>query len=95
MSEFRMDGYINVLNGFGTSRDSSEAYEYLPESAIPDISLVSHYETNGLFAKIIDTPAEEAIKHGFDLALNDAGCEQYIEDTLDMLDWENKSASAI
>lgn len=95
MSEFRMDGYINVLNGFGTSRDSSEAYEYLPESAIPDISLVSHYETNGLFAKIIDTPAEEAIKHGFDLALNDANCEQYIEDTLDMLDWENKSATAI
>lgn len=95
MSEFRMDGYINVLNGFGTSRDSSEAYEYLPESAIPDISLVSHYETNGLFAKIIDTPAEEVIKHGFDLALNDAGCEQYIEDTLDMLDWENKAATAI
>ena len=95
MNAFRMDGYINVLSGFGTSRDSSEAYEYLPESAIPDISLVSHYETNGLFAKIIDTPAEEAVKHGFDLALNDAGCEQYIEDTLDMLDWENKSATAI
>lgn len=95
MSEFRMDGYVNQYTRYGTSQDSSEAYEYLPESAIPDITLVSHYETNGLFAKIIDTPAEEAIKHGFDLALNDAGCEQYIKDTLDMLDWENKAATAI
>ena len=23
----RLDGYLNVLNRFGTSRDSSEAYE--------------------------------------------------------------------
>lgn len=54
-----MDGYINVLNGFGTSRDSSEAYEYLPESAIPDISLVSHYETNGLFVLAVKEGREK------------------------------------
>ena len=24
----RLDGYLNVLNRFGTSRDSSEAYEF-------------------------------------------------------------------
>lgn len=87
--------YVNQYNRYGTKQDSSEAYEYLPEAMIPDISLVTHYETNGLFAKIIDTPAEEAIKHGFNLALNDPKYEQYIEDTLDMLDWETRAATAI
>lgn len=87
--------YVNQYNRYGTKQDNSEAYEYLPEAMIPDISLVTHYETNGLFAKIIDAPAEEAVKHGFDLALNDPAYEQYIEDTLDMLDWETKAATAI
>lgn len=95
MTEFRMDGYTNRYTGFGAKRDSSEAYEYLPEAMIPDITLARHYETNGLFAKIIDAPAEEAIKHGFDLALNEPIYEQYIEDMLDILDWETKAATAI
>ena len=95
MSEFRMDGYINRYTGYGTYTDSSERYEYASEPWTPDVSLVNHYETNGLFAKIIDTPAEEAVKHGFNLALNNPDYEQYIEDTLDILDWEAKAAMAI
>ncbi len=95
MSEFRMDGYINRYTGYGTYTDSSERYEYASEPWTPDVSLVNHYETNGLFAKIIDTPAEEAVKHGFSLALNNPDYEQYIEDTLDILDWEAKAATAI
>lgn len=95
MSEFRMDGYINRYTGYGTYTDSSERYEYASEPWTPDVSLVNHYETNGLFAKIIDTPAEEAVKHGFNLALNNPDYEQYIEDTLDILDWEAKAATAI
>ena len=90
-----MDGYVNMLNRLGTSLDNSRAYEYEPEPWTPDVSLVNHYETNGLFAKIIDTPAEEAVKHGFNLALNNPDYEQYIEDTLDILDWEAKAATAI
>ena len=90
-----MDGYVNMLNRLGTSLDNSRAYEYEPEPWTPDVSLVNHYETNGLFAKIIDTPAEEAVKHGFSLALNNPDYEQYIEDTLDILDWEAKAATAI
>ena len=60
---FRKDGYINVLNKYGTSRDNSEAYEFAAEPVVPDTSLTIQYEDNGLFAKIIDTPAEEAVKH--------------------------------
>ncbi len=68
---FRKDGYINVLNKYGTSRDNSESYEFVAEPVIPDTSLTIQYEDNGLFAKIIDTPAEEAVKHGFNLGLKD------------------------
>lgn len=53
----REDGYINLLNRYGTQRDSSEAYSYEPEGCVSDEILTSQYATNGLFAKIIDIPA--------------------------------------
>lgn len=93
--EHRTDGYINVMNRYGTAQDASESYQYQAEPMVPDISLSSAYESNGLFAKIIDAPAEEALKHGFDLQLHDPAYSDYIEDTLDHLDWEEKAATAI
>lgn len=92
---FRKDGYINVLNKYGTSRDNSESYEFVAEPVIPDTSLTIQYEDNGLFAKIIDTPAEEAVKHGFDLGLKDDSINEFVEDALDALEWEEKAATAI
>lgn len=48
-----------------------------------------YYEGNGLFAKIIDTPAEEAIKHGFELKdVSDQAVEDFYTEALDELDWE-------
>lgn len=92
---FRKDGYINVLNKYGTSRDNSESYEFVAEPVIPDTSLTIQYEDNGLFAKVIDTPAEEAVKHGFDLGLKDDSINEFVEDALDALEWEEKAATAI
>ena len=68
---YRADGYVNLLNKYGTTQDNSDAYVYEREPLVPDIQFTGMYESNGLFAKIIDTPAEEALKHGFDLGLND------------------------
>ena len=92
---FRKDGYINVLNKYGTSRDNSESYEFVAEPVIPDTSLTIQYEDNGLFAKIIDTPAEEAVKHGFNLGLKDDTINDFVEDALDALEWEDKASTAI
>lgn len=92
---FRTDGYVNLLNRYGTKQDSAEAYEYQAEPFTPDISLVNHYQTNGLFAKIIDIPAEEALKHGFDLQLNDPAYDKLVEARLDELEWEERAATAI
>ena len=92
---FHADGYINLMNKWGTSQDTSEAYSFHREPATPDMQLTSLYEGNGLFARIIDTPAEEALKHGFDLGLNSPDVESFVKKSLDMLDWEEKAATAI
>lgn len=91
----RHDGYRNMLNKYGTAQDSSTAYTYAAEDIVPDMDLTDQYVGNGLFAKIIDAPAEEAVKHGYDFKLNDPDVEEFIADELDRLEWEETAATAI
>ena len=93
--QFRSDGYVNMLTRYGTSQDSSTAYEFQGAGLIPDMSLTEQYESNGLFSKIIDTPSEEMVKHGFTLGLKSPDIETYIADELQRLDWEEKASAAI
>lgn len=93
---YRMDGYVNLMNRYGTSKDPSEHYHFQREPDIPDDVLTTIYEGNGLFAKIIDTPAEEAIKHGFTLRdVSDKAVEEFVTESLDELDWEELAMTAI
>ena len=71
MQEFRADGYVNMLNKYGTSRDSSSHYVFHADAMAMDTQLTEAYEGNGLFTKIIDRPAEEALKRGFNLGIKD------------------------
>ncbi|MCL1988120.1 MAG: DUF1073 domain-containing protein [Firmicutes bacterium] len=91
----RTDGYINMLNKYGTAQDNSTAYQPIAEPTVPDMTLTTHYESDGLFAKIIDSPAEEANKHGFDLSFEDRHAKTLILDTLENLDWEQKAVQAV
>ena len=91
----REDGYVNLLNKYGTKQDNSEAYKFEREPVIPDMQLTGLYEGNGLFSKIIDTPAEEALKRGFDLNLKSDELNAFVEDALDDLEWEERAATAI
>ena len=94
--DLRLDGYMNLLSRYGTQRDNSsaEAWNYVPEGSIMDTQLMSMYETNGIFAKIIDRPAEEAVKHGLNLKL-DEDLQNKLERKLDKLDWEDKAMEAL
>lgn len=95
-AEFREDGYVNMLNKYGTQKDVSEHYYFAPEMPVPDVVLATNYESNGLFAKIIDTPAEEAVKHGFELeGLSNDDIESFLFDSLDELDWEEIATTCI
>lgn len=93
---FRADGYVNLMNRYGTSKDATEHYKFETEPAIPDDRLTSIYEGNGLFAKIIDAPAEEAMKHGFKLEdVSDEKVASFMEEALDELDWEETAMTAV
>ena len=78
----RHDGYINMLTKVGTAKDSTEAYVYAYEPPTPDVELAPIYQSNGLFAKIIDKPAELAFTNGFTFKVNDPDIEHFIIDSL-------------
>ena len=93
---FHGDGYINLVNRYGTEKDISEHYHFNPEPIFSDEILEMVYEGNGLFAKIIDTPAEEAVKHGFTLEnVKDTKILDFMNSGLDELDWEETAMTAI
>jgi len=93
---FREDGYYNMMTKYGTEKDSSEQYQYQVEPEVSDIELEQFYESNGLFAKIIDAPAEEAIKHGFEFVdLTDEDLKNFYLEGLDDLDWEETAITSL
>ena len=91
---FRGDGYTNLLNKYGTAQDNSMAYYYEKDNIVTDMELTSLYESNGIFAKIIDRPSEESLKHGLDIDFGDETISEYVEERLDDLDFEDKFATA-
>ena len=92
--QFRQDGYTNLLNKYGTKQDNSASYHYTQEPITDDMELIRLYEGNGLFAKIIDRPSEEAVKHGLDIDYSDEDVAEYVESRLDDLEFEDKFATA-
>ena len=95
IKEYRSDGYVNLLNKYGTSRDSSSHYVFQADAITMDTQLTEAYEGNGLFTKIIDRPAEEAVKKGFDLGIKDHDVLSFLADKLDELEWEQKASQAL
>lgn len=93
--QIRQDGYVNLLNKYGTVQDNSTAYTYEPEAPVSDVDLTMMYQDGGLFSKIIDAPADEAIKNGFETGVTDERAKEYIEDTLAWLGWDENIATAI
>lgn len=94
--QFNKDGFVNLLTNYGTSKDSSEHYEFVSEDPIMDDELERFYEGNGLFSRIIDLPAEEAVKHGFEIKdLADGKTKDFYTDCLDELDWDENCMTAL
>jgi len=88
---FNQDGFVNLLTNYGTSRDSSEHYFYESEDPVMDDELERFYEGNGLFSRIIDLPAEEAIKHGYEIKdLAEGETKDFLDDAMDELEWDEK-----
>jgi len=89
-------GYQNMLTKYGTQRDASEYYQFVSDADVTDMELATFYEQNGLFARVIDAPAEEAVKHGFELLdLEDDTIQAFIDECLDELDWEETAMQCL
>jgi phage-related protein (TIGR01555 family) len=80
--------------GYFSRLYTDQAYHYEPPQAASDLELTMQYESNGLFAKIIDMPSEEAVKHGFELVSPGYDFTKTMKQ-LDSLDWELHIATAI
>lgn len=87
---YRFDSFPDVLR-----RYSMESSGYDCGMVIPDYDLAEKYQYNGLFSKIIDRPAEEALKHGIEYNTSDQTLADFLDDALDRLDWEEKATTAI
>ena len=87
---FRTDSFSDVLWQYGAQHADTQS-----GLLIPDYDLAEKYQYNGLFSKIIDRPAEEALKHGMEYNVGDPELEEFLDDALDRLDWEDKATTAI
>ncbi len=94
VTEHREDGYKNLMNKYGTKDDASEQYRFESGGPVTDIELTLNYEENGLFSKIIDIPADEAVSSGFSYGVTE-NIEKFINKSLEKLDFEEKAATAI
>ena len=41
---YRADGYVNMMTRYGTQKDASEQYKFVPEDAVPDELLTMYYD---------------------------------------------------
>ena len=89
------DGYVNSTTGVGTRRDSSTHYAYEPEGIITDQECLIQYDEDGLFAKIIDSPAEESMRPGYDFENVDEETKDYLFNSLTYLDWTDKCIDSV
>lgn len=95
IQEMRTDGYQNMLTKYGTKQDSSTAFSFVPEEFTDDYTLGINYQFNGLFAKIIDLPAGEAVSKGFKLNINNADVEKAVMKKCSKLNLEENLETAI
>lgn len=94
--EYNEDGFVNLLTRYGTAEDQSEQYRFIREDDLPCDLLVQFYEGDGMFAKIIDTPAEEALRRGFTLNdISDPNTESFLMNSLEELNWTEVASAAI
>ena len=92
----RNDSLQNVLTQFGTSKDSSTAYTYEAEAIVPDIELTQQYEQHGIFSKIINTPAEECFRRGYDFeGLEENRIKKLLQSSLTYIDFDESCLTAM
>ena len=96
LSPYRQDGFVSVLNSYGTMKEMRDNYYFEAEPMVSDEEIEIFYEGDGLFARIIDMPSEEVVKNGFELEnVTDEKLIDFYKEALDELDWEETAITAM
>lgn len=100
MAEIRKDGYYNTVIGHGLrGRDPFAAYSFggVFDNLIDYRQADGLYTSNGIAQRIIDIPAEEAVRGGFRLVAEDDISEQkkLIDSRLEDLSYQDKMSTAL
>jgi len=78
----RNDGWVNLFTGVGTSKDRRTASAFHHTILLTEQELLDLYRENGFARKIIDLPAGEMMRAGFEVTGDD---EQEVNTRLDEL----------
>lgn len=90
----RMDGYKNLMTGYGTGRDHIEQFTYSQESQIQTATLEAMYAQHPLAWKIVDLFPDDGLREWIDIdhdesteieaLLEDIGLREALEESLKM-----------
>lgn len=102
MAEFRNDGYVNAVIGYGMRRydpNASGRFGGLNNWLIDYREADNLYTFNGLAHRIISLPAEEALRKGFEVKVGgddvDDGTKRRLKSTLEDLDAKKQLGLAL
>ena len=91
LSLVRLDGWVNVLTGVATSRDARTSSAPNPQNKLGLADCEALYVSSDTAQRIVDIPAEEMSREGFDLKIPDGGAEaERLGAMLDDLKFDSK-----
>jgi uncharacterized protein len=90
----RADSYLNTITGHGTSRDHRTATQFY-SNVLTDQQAIALRRGNWLAARIVEQPASEAFRRGFDLRLDDKETSELVQSEIETLQLARKFVQAI
>lgn len=86
----RMDGWVNHMTGFGTSRDKTMGGFVMPSRILTDDELSSLYHGDDMAARMVDVVPQEMLREGFSLETGEPKIDAILADKMEAIDVRGK-----
>lgn len=90
-----LDGFVNQVTGFGTTRDKTTYGRYVRSTRLTLEEMSEIYHSHDLAAKVVDLPGDEMLREGFTVETGDEQLDEDLAVKLDELNVDEKLADAI
>lgn len=81
----RMDGFVNAVTGFGTSRDKTTYGRIAQPIIVEDAELSALYHGNDIAARMVDIVPQEMFREGFSVETDNEALDSIVAEKLDNL----------